>query len=95
MDYTTDRFGDIVNMIRDELERAERKFPDWPKDIIHAAAIVQEESGELIRASLNYYYGKTDMGLVLKEAVQSGAMCIRFLLNSRDYFDSVREDKVV
>lgn len=86
MNHTMENFEYIVDMIRDELERAERKFPDWPEDIIHAAAIVQEECGELIRASLNYYYGKSNIKPVFNEAIQAGAMCVRFLLNSKTYY---------
>lgn len=64
-----------------ELERAETKFPTWPGDLIHAAAIVGEESGELIRAALQYQYEQGEWQEVQKEAVQVGAMAIRLLKN--------------
>ena len=44
--------GDIVA----ELRRAEAKYPAWPADLIHQVAIMQEESGEAIRAALNHAY---------------------------------------
>ena len=37
-----------------EVERAEKLHPDWPTSPIHQAAIVTEEAGELLQASLNH-----------------------------------------
>lgn len=37
---------DIILAIGHELESAKKKFPEWPTDKIHAAAIVAEECGE-------------------------------------------------
>lgn len=63
-----------------ELDRARKEFPFWPHDMIHAAAIVAEEAGELIQASLQYHYEeKTTMEECDKEAIQTIAMSIRFL----------------
>lgn len=39
-----------------ELNGAVHKHPEWPADLINGAAIVAEESGELVRASLQYNY---------------------------------------
>lgn len=81
----------LLDAILNELERAENKFPKWPDDIIHAGAIVAEESGELIRACLNREYakdGESDVQLLdecQKEAVQTGAMAFRFLKNFHLY----------
>jgi hypothetical protein len=70
-----------IDALLHELERAETKFPAWPDDLIHAAAIVGEESGELIRAALQYQYEQGEWQEVQKEAVQVGAMAIRLLKN--------------
>lgn len=64
-----------------ELEAAERKFPGWPTDPVHAAAVLQEEAGELVRASLQFTYKNGDLSAMRREAVQTGAMALRFLLN--------------
>jgi len=69
----------ILEAILKEVERAERKFPDWPTDIIHAAAIVGEESGELTRAALQWTYEGGELIEAQKEAIQVAAMAIRFL----------------
>jgi len=64
-----------------ELEAAERKFPAFPTDPIHAASILQKEAGELMQASLHFTYEKGSREAMRKEAVQMGAMALRFLLN--------------
>ena len=64
-----------------ELEAAERKFPAFPTDPVHAAAILQKEAGELMQASLHFTYEKGSREAMRKEAVQMGAMALRFLLN--------------
>lgn len=63
-----------------ELHRARTKHPAWPvDDVIHAAAIVAEESGELIRAALHVRYEKGSLEDANAEAVQTIVTCIRFL----------------
>jgi hypothetical protein len=75
-----DQFN-AMELLIEELERAEKKFPEYPTDIIHRAAIVQEESGELIQACLDLTYTKDTIQHVKEEAVQVGAMAIRFLIS--------------
>lgn len=64
-----------------ELNRAIAKYPDWPADIIHQAAIVNEESGELTRAALQRHYEKGNVMEPYNEAKQTAAMGLRFMLN--------------
>jgi len=73
--------GDAIHEIIMELERAEKKHPAWPKDVVHAAAIVNEEAGELIRAALQYQYEDGESKELVKEAIHTAATCIRFLKN--------------
>jgi NTP pyrophosphatase (non-canonical NTP hydrolase) len=69
------------DLIFAELKKAEDKFPGWPDDPVHGAAILVEEAGELVKASLDFYYGRHDgIDQLEKEAAQTGAMAIRFLL---------------
>ncbi len=72
---------DIEQEIHEELQKAKRKHGAWPSDIIHACAIVNEESGELIRASLQYVYEGGTKDELRKEAIQTAATCIRLLEN--------------
>lgn len=77
--------------IQAELARAKRKFPNWPTDPVHAAAIVSEEAGELTRAVNEACYEphKTDparpLDAVITEAIQLGAMVRRFLESAGHY----------
>lgn len=67
-----------------EYERACELWPGWPSDPIHAAAIVAEESGELVQAALDMTYGTKTPGTpserALEEAVHTGAMALRFIV---------------
>lgn len=65
-----------------EYNGAVHKHPEWPDDFIHGAAIVAEESGELVRATLQYQYEDGRYYEMHREAIQTAAMCFRFLLNA-------------
>lgn len=77
----------VVTHMLDELFRALLKFPAWPVDPLHAAAIVAEEAGELHKAVLQKVYepGKSTTADIHAEAVQVGAMAIRFILGMSTY----------
>ena len=79
-------------MILEELVRAERIHPSWPRDVIHQAAIVGEEAGEVLKAAIDYTYAHTrvpqDQAPALRrrhrqdlitELIQTGAMVHRML----------------
>lgn len=69
-----------IDHIVDELVRAKSIHPQWPYDPVHRAAIVSEESGELVKATNDFVTGKTTSMLDMQsEATQTGAMAIRFL----------------
>lgn len=71
----------LFNIILAELRMAEAKYPAWPADLIHQVAIMQEESGEAIRAALNHVYHGEPIEDVRGELVQTAAMCLRCLKN--------------
>lgn len=71
----------IEKLILDELERAEKKHPTWPKDKFRALAVIQEELGEATRALLHLEYEKGNRVEVFGELIQTGAMVMRFLKN--------------
>lgn len=71
----------VLELIEKELNSARDKFIYWPTDPVHAAAIVAEEAGELVRAALRYTYEDLSRDEVEREACQTAAMAIRFLDN--------------
>ena len=79
----------ILAEIMAEVEKATRKFPTWPTRIIDAGNVVSEEAGELAKACLQVTYEKhkETMDGVRMEAIQTAAMCFRFLV-SMDCYDT-------
>lgn len=69
----------VVDVVFAELRYAEAKFPGWPDDIVHAVAIVAEETGEAIQAALEVYYQNAPKVRVVEELVQTTAMGLRAL----------------
>jgi NTP pyrophosphatase (non-canonical NTP hydrolase) len=68
------------------VERATAKWPDWPSDPLHAAAIPAEELGELQKAILQLTYedeGGSDR--IREEALDLAAAAIRFLISIDHY----------
>ncbi len=62
-----------------ELKRAEKKHPDFPKDMFRQLAIMQEEAGEVAKAILHYHYETGSIADVEYELIQTAAMCMRML----------------
>ena len=70
---------EAVNQIKYEHIRAEVLHPAWPTNPIHQAAILCEETGELVRAALRVRFEGADWSEVVTECVQSGAMALRIV----------------
>lgn len=77
-------FNRAMEAIAAELKRATTKHPHWPQDMVYKAAIVQEESGELIRAAVQYEMEGGALTPIIEEAVQTASTCIRLIINSQD-----------
>lgn len=71
----------IISEVCQEILRAEKKFPGWPADTVHGAAIVAEEAGEAVKAALDFHYGRGDERQLRKELIHTAAMAMRFLKN--------------
>lgn len=78
---------ECFHQIECELAKATAKFPDWPTDPLHALAVLGEEFGELSQATLQgvYELHGTNTNHIRKEALQTAAMAIRFLLAADKY----------
>jgi hypothetical protein len=81
----------VFDEVLEELNRAMVKFPTWPYDPIHALTVVGEEFGELTKEVLQLTYEpkKTNRTNVRKEAIQTAAMAIRFIMNI-DHYEYVK-----
>lgn len=77
--------NDVIGKITEELRRAEDIHPEYPKDIVYQCAIMIEEAGETMKAVLDYKSNKVPLNEVKKEAIQTGAMVLRFLKNLQEY----------
>lgn len=75
----------ISSEIIDEAIRASKIHPKWPTDVVHAVSILTEESGELMKAAIEYHYNNGDIEAVREEAIQTGAMALRVLMNIDKY----------
>ena len=87
---------EVTLMIAEEVERASRIHPRWPKDPIHAMAVLGEEYGELNKAILQYIYEphkEVTLEDIEEEAIQTAAMAIRFLVNL-DRYDFKKGEQV-
>ena len=80
----------IEQLIIVELDRATRQHPEWPNDIIHAAGILVEEAGELIKACLDLVYFGGSERSVRNEVVSVAAMAERFMLHFPEDYPIVR-----
>lgn len=67
--------------IEAELNRAKKLHPNYPTDIYHQLAIMQEEAGEVAKAVLDYKSNKASLNDVREELIQTAAMCVRMLEN--------------
>ncbi len=84
--FRTDR-DFVFDKIFTELDRAQKKFPSWPDDPLHAVAIINEELGELTQAILEHTYEpeKSNLEDIELEAIQTAAMAIRFIMSLNKY----------
>lgn len=77
----------VIYKVLTELNIAVDKYPTWPTDPLHALAVLGEEFGELTKAVLQNVYekDKSTHADVEKEAIQTAAMAIRFLISLDKY----------
>lgn len=73
------KIQEAIKYIESELSIAKRRYPEYPDDIIHQIAIMAEESGEAVRAALQYKYENGELDNVKYELIQTAAMCLRML----------------
>ena len=82
----------IEQLIIVELDRATRQHPEWPTDIIHAAAVIMEEAGELMKACLDLVYFGGSERSIRNEVVSVAAMAERFMLHFPESYPQITEN---
>lgn len=80
MPEAINNYADMENIIG-ELLRSEEKYRDWPESIDVQAGIVCEKSGDLYIKAQHRNYAGANLNDIRKEAIQTAAVCIRFLKN--------------
>ena len=85
----------ILEEVVQEFISAQKQHPHWPDDLIHGATILAEESGEVVKAALQYTYEPhkgTNLYDLEKELIQTAAMAIRNLVHIRLNHIAVKPD---
>lgn len=66
-------------IIRDELEKAQDKFPGFADDLFQAVALLGEEYGETCMAVNDFCYDGKPIEQVITEAAQTAAVANRVI----------------
>ncbi len=73
-----------IELISAEVDRARKINTFWSGSLFGGLNVLTEEFLELSQAANDYGIKHEDAGLIAREAVQLGAMCVRFLVDSED-----------
>ncbi len=75
-----DRCKEVVKLVIHQLSRAVKKHPAFPTDIVHIAAVVTEEAGEVAKAANHCYESNESIFNVEGELQHTAATCLRAML---------------
>lgn len=74
--------NEAIELILEELRKAEKRHPGWPDDPVYGVAILNEESGEATKEALDISFGVDGAKeRFVMELAQTGAMAIRNLIH--------------
>ena len=79
-------------VILQEYLRARKLHPCWPTDAVHAVNVITEEVGELAKDANDFHWrggSSADRAGMRDEAIQVGAMAVRFLANLNGYVPNI------
>ena len=83
--YGKQSFDHCLVAVVSELARNEENHPDWPADSACAARIVLKKAQGLVKVAANDSRGSMDdSSEIAEQALQTGAMALRFLLNIKN-----------
>jgi len=72
---------ETINLIIDQLEKAESKHPNWSSDLFVQIAVLGEEFGEFSQAVLQHSHENGKYECIEKELLHVIAVSIRILKN--------------
>jgi hypothetical protein len=82
--YNKRFFEQCLQAIVSELVKVEEEHPDWPDNLIDAAEIVSDKARDFSAAVRTPLFDEKDKRLISREAAQTGAIVLRFLLGMND-----------
>ena len=83
--YRKESFDKCLRAIVSEFGHIEEDCPAWPDNVADAARVISDKASKVLSASAALCPGSyEDKNHVLREALQTGALVLRFLLNIDD-----------
>ena len=83
--YRKESFDKCLRAIVSEFWHIEEDCPAWPDNVVDAARVISDKASKVLSASATLYHGSyEDKNQMLREALQTGALVLRFLLNVDD-----------
>jgi NTP pyrophosphatase (non-canonical NTP hydrolase) len=79
----------VLARVMNEIDRAEKIHPAWPRDVVKAASLCSEECGELVRAANTFDETRTGRKDIVTEAIHTAATAIRLLKNIEETEENV------
>ena len=79
----------VLAQVMNEIDRAEKIHPVWPRDVVKAASLCSEECGELVRAANTFDETRTGRKDIVTEAIHTAATAIRLLKNIEETEENV------
>ncbi len=74
----------IISEAIAELNRARKRYPEWPTDLVHATVVMVEESTEALKSAneIRWNHKQTTMADLRDEVIQTIAMCLRLIVET-------------
>ena len=79
----------VLAQVMNEIDRAEKIHPAWPRDVVKACSLLAEEAGEAVRAANSFDETRTGRKDIVTEAIHTAATAIRLLKNIEETEENV------
>jgi len=83
--YRKESFDKCLRAIVSEFGHIEEDCSAWPDNVVDAARAISDKASKVVSASATFCHGSCeDRNQMVREALQTGALVLRFLLNVDD-----------